>query len=293
MSICDRLHNLYSLFASSHRLHPSTSTHKFLTMTSTNPSMPHLRKEIRATIFSHHDTKDPDLLHLWTSTRFVSLEFHQTIEDLFVKRHLNSVSIYFTNIYGIAFWNTNTNKIIYDWEEFGFLRVSANRKRAIFLSGRPVAESVLQKLPVSTKEMGTRTELMESRHFVRVGEMINNTPLPGLVVDRERATLFIEWKPLFDLFFAEENLYRRLLTKMDNSKDVHPQVSPYHSFGSGNDPIHTSTSPTTGLVLTGDDTLQQAFPSFTRPSPRPSRSSGSPNAPLAAHVYVTATPARQ
>ena len=231
--------------------------------------MPHLPKEIRATILSHHDTKDPDLLHLWASTRFVSLEFHQTIENLFVKRHLNSVSIYFTNIYGIAFWNTNTNKIIYDWEGFGFLRVSANRKRAIFSSGRPVAESVLQKLPVSTKEMGTRTELVESRHFVRVGEMINDTPLPGLVVDRERGTMSIEWKRLFELFLAEEKLYLRLLTKSDSIKDVHPQVSPHHSLSPGNDPIHTSTSPTTGLVLTGDDTLQQAFTSFTRPLTAP------------------------
>lgn len=132
-----------------------------------------------------------------------------------------------------------------------------------------MAESVLQKLPVSTKEMGTGTELMESRHFVRVGKMINDTPLPGLVVDRERGTLSIEWKRLFELFFAEEKLYRRLLTRMDNNKDVNPQVSPYHSLSPGNDPIHTSTSSRICLVLTGDDTLQQAFPSFTRPLTAP------------------------
>ncbi|CAF9942953.1 MAG: hypothetical protein ALECFALPRED_010283 [Alectoria fallacina] len=238
-------------------------------MTSTNLSMPHLPKEIRATILSHYDTKDPDLLHLWTSTRFVSLEFHQIIEDLFTRRHLNPVSIYFTNIYGIALWNTNTNKILYDWEGFGFLRLSANRQRAIFSSGRPMAESLLQKLPVSTKEMGTGTELIGLRHFVRVGGMINDTPLPGLVVDRERGTISIEWKRLFELFFAEEKLYRRLLTKPDSTKDVHPQVSPYSPLNPGNDPVHTSTSPTTGIVLAGDDTLQQAFPSFTRPLTAP------------------------
>ena len=64
------------------------STLKFLTMTSQNPHIPNLPQEIRATVLNQYDTDDPDLLHLWTSIRFVCLEFKQVIEHLFVKRHL-------------------------------------------------------------------------------------------------------------------------------------------------------------------------------------------------------------
>ncbi|CAF9910546.1 MAG: hypothetical protein ALECFALPRED_006681 [Alectoria fallacina] len=158
-------------------------------MTSQNPHIPNLPQEIRATVLNQYDTDDPDLLHLWTSIRF---------------------------------WRPNVNSnmaMLYSYESFIFLRLRPDGQNAVFSSGKPKEESVLQHPDMTS---GTNS-LVEPRHIVRVGGRTNDTPLPGLAVDVENGSLEVNWRQLFQIFFAEEKLYSKLLAR--NLSQSNPPLS--------------------------------------------------------------------
>lgn len=99
--------------------------------------------------------------------------------------------------------------MLYSYESFAFLRLRPDGQQVVFSSGKPKEESILQH-PDMTR--GTNS-LVEPRHIVRVGGRTNDTPLPGLAVDVENGTLEVNWRQLFQIFFAEEKLYSKLFAK--------------------------------------------------------------------------------
>lgn len=163
-------------------------------------------------VLQEYGTEDQDLLHLWTSMRSVSIEFKNVVEDVFARRHLPSTFLYFAH--DVVVWNlddSNDVRKFYDWKVFKCLGI--DEKKAVFTSGKPWGDSVLSESDASTQK-DVRGLLVEPRHFVRVRGRINDTPLSGMTVDKDKRTLQVDWRQLFSIFFAEEKLFAKLLEKM-------------------------------------------------------------------------------
>lgn len=162
-------------------------------------------------VLHEYGTEDQNLLHLWTSIRLVSIEFKHVVEDVFAKRHLPSTFLYFAQ--DVVVWDledTNDVRKFYDWEAFGCLGV--DEEKAVFASGKPWEDSILSELDARTQR-DVRNLLVEPSHFVRVRGRINDTPLSGMTVDKDKRTLQVDWRQLFSIFFAEEKLFAKLLEK--------------------------------------------------------------------------------
>ena len=56
-------------------------------------------------------------------------------------------------------------------------------------------------------EQATKNMLIKPCHIIQIGAYVNDTYLPGLMVDLEERTLHLDWKELFSLFFTEEKCF--------------------------------------------------------------------------------------
>lgn len=59
-----------------------------------------------------------------------------------------------------------------------------------------------------------RSMVISPEHTVGIGKEVNDVHLPGLFVDANLGRIEFDWKNLMSVFFAEEALFRKLLSRM-------------------------------------------------------------------------------
>jgi hypothetical protein len=185
------------------------------------PLCPSLPPELWIRILSYHS----NLTHLWLTCRAVSSTFRAYTEQVFAEYVLRDTHIAFTlekyNLGG----KSRRPEIAVEFTHF-----SGDKRLAYFRVRRGDEEGVMtggkggerqrkwrQRLGIPEKSVIERWEerVKSSRaempnYTIRIGDMTNDTALPGLSVDGEKKEISVEWRGMFRCFFREQERFEVL-----------------------------------------------------------------------------------
>jgi hypothetical protein len=178
--------------------------------------IPSLPPEIWIRILSYHS----DLTHLWTTCRLVSPAFRDFTEQVFAEYHLRNTYVDFQlekyNLGG----KTKRPEIPTTFSHFS---QDVVKRMAWFSDTRDIQDVVgavvganpsrkgKGKLNLEYKSVMDRWEENVKNlkpelpyYTIRVSDMVNDTALPGLELDREGRRVSFNWRGMYRAFFKEE-----------------------------------------------------------------------------------------
>lgn len=189
------------------------------------PSCPCLPPEIWINIFSFCD----DLPHLWHTCRRISPTLKACAERAIGEHFLDEVQIEFMldrhNLGGKR--GPHEPAITLDFERLG----KGDDANAAWFSGhfrghKAVEAAVKDK--TKTVIMQRWRENVDRRkpelpnYTISIGNMVNDTHIPGLVVDDEEYRLRLDWRGMLKLFFREQAELEELKKEWE---DEHPRAA--------------------------------------------------------------------
>lgn len=166
-------------------------------------------------VLGEHD----DLTHLWNTCRLVSTEFKQLTERIFVTRYLPRTTIFFLCNRSMVYHTIDAKvHLTAQPERFHFLHVIDvdSKQKAVFTSGRVGDNETapMQHMARLMQDDALRYMVINLEHTVGIGQEVNDVHLPGLCVDAKLGRLEFDWKEFMSIFYAEEALFRKVLSRM-------------------------------------------------------------------------------
>ncbi|KAH6629663.1 hypothetical protein C7974DRAFT_190742 [Boeremia exigua] len=205
------------------------------TQAAPEPLCSSLPPEIWINIFSYCH----DLSHLWNVCRRVSPTLKACAERAFSANHLQDVHIEFMldrhNLGGKR--GPHEPAITLEFERLG----KGDEESVAWFSGhfrghKNVAPGVKDKTKATILERWH--ENVEKRkpelpnYTIRIGDMVNDTHIPGLVVDPKEYRMQLDWRGMLELFFREQARLEELTAKWQSKRPPSRQtVSPSKKHG--------------------------------------------------------------
>lgn len=190
---------------------PPTIKHESPPRLSRTPICPPLPPELWIRILSYHN----DLTHLWCTCRRVSALFRDYVEQVFAESHLKDTSIDFL----LEKYNLG-GKSRRPEIPTSFARFSQDKyKYTVYFRDKRPKKDVTGG--GSKKEKGEYERVMQRwadnilnimpempNYTIRVGNMVNDTVLPGLGLRSEEREIGFDWRGMFQAFFREQERLR-------------------------------------------------------------------------------------
>jgi hypothetical protein len=186
------------------KLQPSHATRK--------PLCPSLPAEVWINIFRYHT----DLAHLWIACRRVSSTLRACVEYAFGEHFLKDVHIdYQLEKYNLG-GRSKRPEVATTFARRG---KGEHKEIAWFKDDRPEmstakgmglkAQEQYRKVTRRWEENVKNWKAEMPNYTIWIGDMVNDTELPGLSIDVERREIQVEWRKMLQLFFRE---YERFQT---------------------------------------------------------------------------------
>lgn len=189
------------------------------------PQCPPLPPELWIRILSYYS----DLTHLWTACRHVSHNFCAYVEQVFVESVLRNTYIDFQlEKYNLGGKSKRPEvPTSFDRFELGLKLEGGGREKtqAWFRDWRRKSDVAGGKKKDYDRMMerwennvdGWRPEM--PNYTIRVGNVVNDTPIPNLSIDVRSRGISFDWRNMFTLFFREQALLRTLKSKWEVSTE--------------------------------------------------------------------------
>ncbi|KAJ4988485.1 hypothetical protein SVAN01_06102 [Stagonosporopsis vannaccii] len=209
------------------------------------PLCPSLPPEIWINIFSYCH----DLPHLWNSCRRVSPTLKACAERAFSGNHLENVRIEFLldrhNLGGKR--GPHEPAITLEFERIG----KGNEEGIAWFSGHFRGHKVVD----AWMRDKTKAVIMQRWHenvanrkpelpnyTISIGNMVNDTDIPGLVVDGADYKMRLEWRGMLKLFFREQARLEGLRAKSLGERPSSSQAAPARK-AKGRKPVAEEATP--------------------------------------------------
>ncbi|KAF2010344.1 hypothetical protein BU24DRAFT_399619 [Aaosphaeria arxii CBS 175.79] len=172
------------------------------------PDVSALPPELWIRILSHH----PDPVHLWSTCRILSRTWQSYVETVVSTVYLR----YFASIcFSLEKYNLGGKtarpeiSCTFDRFEDESADKDGTGSDKDQSNGREKFAKVMDRW-----EERVATSKPETPHYtIRIGRLINDTALPGLVFSKERREIGFSWLPMIRLFFREQERLRTLKSK--------------------------------------------------------------------------------
>lgn len=170
--------------------------------------------------------EDADRLELWISMRHVSKAFKDAVESIFRDRHLPKTQLdFWFRMYAFLQQDPPADArkassapdadqgVVLD-NDFEFNRLSEDMTTAVFRAA-DIEEGHEPELRNQLRLYLENMNFEEPKHTVTIRRELNDTPIPGFVVDYEALEVSCPWRDLYTAYYVEERLSKKLMAKKE------------------------------------------------------------------------------
>ena len=195
-------------------------------MAQTRPShCPSLPPEVWIRVLTYNT----DLTHLWTVCRHVSSHFRAYTEQVFAESVIRNTYIDFQlEKYNLGGKSKRPEvptsyarfapsmKLDHGGRDKAFVRFKDHRKKREIGGGKKKDfDRIMERWASNVRQW--KPEM--PNYTVRVGNLVNDTELPGLSIDVTAREIQFDWRCAFAFFFREEKLLRILQSKWETESE--------------------------------------------------------------------------